>query len=269
MSVKALGPTFDIHGGGMDLIFPHHENEIAQSEACTERPFARYWIHNGFVNINQEKMSKSLGNFFTIREIFEKFPYSNDVTAEIMRYFLLSTHYRSPVDFSDAALWEAKSALDNFYTLFQKLEESEDRDDGGEVEDVLATFSSRFEAAMDDDFNTAAALAEFQRLRSDINRLNPERFSSELAMNVRKTFTSLGEVLGLFAVKDWRFTVASEATLPAESISREEEIKSLIAVREQARRDRNWKRSDEIREELKQMGVILEDRPDGSTRVKR
>ena len=121
MSMRHLGETFDIHGGGMDLIFPHHENEIAQSCGATGKEFARYWIHNGFVQINQEKMSKSLGNFFTIREIFEKSPWPQEETGEMLRYFLLGTHYRSPLDFSDQSLQEAKNALDGFYDLFQRL----------------------------------------------------------------------------------------------------------------------------------------------------
>src|SRR3989304_4042723 len=124
MSMKYLGKTFDIHGGGKDLIFPHHENEIAQSEACSGSRFATYWIHNGFVNVNQEKMSKSLGNFFTIREVFEKYPYSNAVTAEVLRYFLISNHYRSPVDFSDYGMSTSHAALDGFYSMLQKVKEA-------------------------------------------------------------------------------------------------------------------------------------------------
>ena len=124
MAMRHLGETFDIHGGGMDLIFPHHENEIAQSCGATGKEFARYWVHNGFVQINQEKMSKSLGNFFTIREIFQKSEWSDTVTGEMLRYFLLSTHYRSPLDFSDQSLNEAKNALNGFYDLFERLNES-------------------------------------------------------------------------------------------------------------------------------------------------
>ena len=127
MSMKHLGETFDIHGGGMDLIFPHHENEIAQSCGATGKEFARYWIHNGFVQINQEKMSKSLGNFFTIREIFEKSKWPEAETGEMLRYFLLGTHYRSPLDFSDQSLLEAKNAVDGFYDLFMRLQESEEK----------------------------------------------------------------------------------------------------------------------------------------------
>ena len=291
MSQKLLGETFDIHGGGMDLIFPHHENEIAQSEAHTGKPFVRYWIHNGFVNVNQEKMSKSLGNFFTIREIFEKSPYSLEITAEVLRYFLLSTHYRSPVDFSDAALHEAKAALDNFYTLFQKLDEAASpvpsppegerarvRGEGEAISSILTDFIGRFETAMDDDFNTAGALAEFQNLRKEINDLGPDRLSREASERVWKTFLTYGEVLGLFTVlvKEWSFgrivvpepvTVRWSVLQPA--VVNDTTIQQKVAAREQARREKNWKRSDEIRDELKQMGVILEDRPDGTTRVKR
>jgi cysteinyl-tRNA synthetase len=122
MSMKYLGVTFDIHGGGKDLIFPHHENEIAQSEACTGKTFARYWVHNGFVNVNQEKMSKSLGNFFTIREVFEKYQRSEQITAEVLRYFIISNHYRSPVDFSYQGMINAHAALDSFYAMLQKIE---------------------------------------------------------------------------------------------------------------------------------------------------
>ncbi|HSG05498.1 MAG TPA: cysteine--tRNA ligase, partial [Nitrospiria bacterium] len=142
MAVGILGRRLDIHGGGKDLIFPHHENEIAQAEGATGKPFARYWIHNGFVNVNQEKMSKSLGNFFTIQEIFEKAPWSEIVTAEVIRYFLLSTHYQSPIDFSDQALHEAREALNNFYRMFQKLEEAAGKGGTGEktVEKALKDF---------------------------------------------------------------------------------------------------------------------------------
>src|SRR5690349_18230790 len=154
MSIKYLGETFDIHGGGMDLIFPHHENEIAQSCGATGKEFARYWVHNGFVQINQEKMSKSLGNFFTIREIFEKSKWSQDVTGEVLRYFLLSTHYHGPLDFSDQALQEAKNALDGIYDLFQRLDESEQRA-VCDIELVSTINRTRmaYRQAMDDDFN--------------------------------------------------------------------------------------------------------------------
>ncbi|MGH7232263.1 MAG: cysteine--tRNA ligase, partial [Nitrospiraceae bacterium] len=150
MSIRHLGETFDIHGGGADLIFPHHENEIAQSTAATGKEFARYWVHNGFVQINQEKMSKSLGNFFTIREIFQKYGSREDVTGEVLRYFLLTTHYRSPLDFSDLTLQEAKKALDGFYGLFQRLEEAAGRSSGPDarLEEAVARMEKAFCQAM-------------------------------------------------------------------------------------------------------------------------
>ncbi|MBI5197237.1 MAG: cysteine--tRNA ligase [Nitrospirae bacterium] len=274
MSLKHLGRTFDIHGGGMDLIFPHHENEIAQSEAYTGKPFARYWMHNGFVNVNQEKMSKSLGNFFTIREIFEKSPYSKEITAEILRYFLLSTHYRSPLDFSDRDLWETtKAALDNFYTLFQRLNEAkgqENRKKDDAVETLLSTFQRQFEEAMDDDFNTAAALAEFQKLRGGINTWNPENFSQGTADKIKKAFYRYGEILGLFNIspEKWQFAISNKREFLDEDLGKAL-VHALVGEREQARREKNWIRSDEIRKELASMGVILEDRPDGTTRIKR
>src|SRR5438093_567458 len=147
MSMELLGKTFDIHGGGMDLIFPHHENEIAQSCAATGKEFARYWVHNGFVQINQEKMSKSLGNFFTIREIFEKSEWPEEITAEILRYFLLTNHYHNPLDFSDQGLREAKYALDGFYDLFSRLKETAKTE--GQVNDKLTTVIERIRFAFE------------------------------------------------------------------------------------------------------------------------
>ena len=169
MSIKHLGKTFDIHGGGKDLVFPHHENEIAQSCAYTGQEFARYWVHNGFVTIDEEKMSKSLGNFFTIQEIFEKSPWKkqekgkeDEITAEVLRYFLLSTHYRSDLNFSDKALSEAKSALDNLYGLIQRLEEpgqEGQHENDQPLDQLLEEFEQQFEQAMDDDLNTPKALS--------------------------------------------------------------------------------------------------------------
>ena len=182
MSIRHLGKTFDIHGGGKDLIFPHHENEIAQSCAYTGQEFARYWVHNGFVTIDQEKMSKSLGNFFTITEIFDKVSWKESVTAEVLRYFLLSTHYRSDLNFSDHALSAAKSALDNVYDLFQRLEEvsvSHDMNSDNVLEARLNQFEQAFEQAMNDDLNTPKALAEFQRLRSHVNKIGRVGLSQE------------------------------------------------------------------------------------------
>ena len=206
MSIKHLGETFDIHGGGMDLIFPHHENEIAQSCGATGKEFAHYWIHNGFVQINQEKMSKSLGNFFTIREIFEKSEWPEKITGEMLRYFLLTTHYRAPLDFSDQAIEEAKLALDGFYDLFKRLEEPETRTDGdGALVEVTEKTRAMFSHAMDDDLNTAQALAVLQTLRGDLNKLVERGLSGDKRREALKAFLELGEVLRLFSVDRWQF----------------------------------------------------------------
>jgi cysteinyl-tRNA synthetase len=208
MSMKHLGKTFDIHGGGMDLIFPHHENEIAQSCAATGKEFARYWIHNGFVQVNQEKMSKSLGNFFTIREIFEKSEWPEHETCEMLRYFLLTTHYRSHLDFSDQSLKEAKSALNGFYDLFKRLKERAGKQKQG-ANDRLKKAIDRtrlaFQRAMDDDFNTPAALAELQKLRGDVNKLLDTGLTEKAQKEGREAFRSLGSVLGLFQLSKWQF----------------------------------------------------------------
>src|SRR6188768_2154008 len=181
MSMHYLDETFDIHGGGMDLIFPHHENEIAQSCGATGEEFARYWIHNGFVQINKEKMSKSLGNFFTIREIFEKSKWPEPEMGEMLRYFLLGTHYRSPLDFSDKSIEEAKNALNGFYDLLVKrLNEPEERSTADKrLMEAVERCRTAFRQAMDDDFNTPVAIAVLQGLRSDVNKLLDEGLSTE------------------------------------------------------------------------------------------
>jgi len=286
MAMKYLGPTLDIHGGGKDLIFPHHENEIAQSEAYTGVPFARYWIHNGFVNVNQEKMSKSLGNFFTIREIFEKYPYSEKVCAEVLRYFLITSHYRSPLDFSDLGMYSAHAALDGFYDLFLKIGEirqSKVKGAGGDipVREAIALCRREFSEAMDDDFNTAEAVASLQRLRKEVNTQFEKGISKTLAIELEDLFKTLGSILGLFYCNppDWEFcrvkygaakvTGTGMVNVSGEVIYSEEEINRLIAEREEARRKKDWRRSDEIRDRLKKAGILLEDRPDGTTRIKR
>ncbi|MEK6525629.1 MAG: cysteine--tRNA ligase, partial [Nitrospirota bacterium] len=209
MAMRHLKETFDIHGGGMDLIFPHHENEIAQSCAATGKEFARYWVHNGFVQINQEKMSKSLGNFFTIREIFGKWGNRDEVTAEALRYVLLATHYRNPLDFSEQSLQEAKRALDGFYGLFQRLDEaSEPKGQGdAQLQEAVQRMGDTFCQAMDDDFNTPVAIAEFQRLRGEVNRLLETGLSRNVCEKLREVFRSFGDVLGLFQLswRDWEF----------------------------------------------------------------
>jgi cysteinyl-tRNA synthetase len=284
MSMALLGKTFDIHGGGKDLTFPHHENEIAQSEAASGKTFARYWLHNGFVTVDREKMSKSLGNFFTIREIFEKSPWANsNVTAEAVRYLLLSTHYRSPIDWSDAALFASKAGLDNFYDLFMRLKEQKsvagraDRDAGKALRD----FTLRFKKAMDDDFNTSAVVAEFQKLRAAINRAMKKGLSGESADQVCTAFKKLGGVLGLFQLdpESWQVSVARSvvevsvrdnmgATQNAQVLS-DEQVRSLVMERQEARRNKDWAKADVVRKRLGEAGILLEDRPDGTVRIKR
>lgn len=268
MSMRLLGKSFDIHGGGMDLIFPHHENEIAQSEGATGQPFVRYWVHNGFVNVNREKMSKSLGNFFTIQEIFEKSPWPEAVTAEVLRYFLVSTQYRSPIDFSDEALRTAKAGLDNFYTMFQKLEEQTATASGSidrKLRAALQAFPKRFEAAMDDDFNTALAVSEMQQLRAVVNAVLGRGISRSSSRSVLKLFRAHGAVLGLFSPSTEQWTTAKERGAALSDA----EIERWVEERNAARRGKDWIRSDAIRKQLADAGIILEDRPDGTTRVKR
>jgi len=286
MSIKHLGETFDIHGGGQDLIFPHHENEIAQSCAATGKEFARYWIHNGFVTVDSEKMSKSLGNFFTIKEIFEKFPAPEKVTAEVVRYFLLSTQYRSPIDFSDEALRQARAGLNNFYDLLLRLDEKTSSKEAadGEVKVLLKNFTVAFEHAMEDDFNTPVALVEFQRLRSELNTRLQTGLSRGARTKAREAFRRFGQVLRLFQVpvKDWEFgekgvtvhvpagKLTLEAHPPSVRIGGDEaEIERRIAERNEARRNKDFAKADEIRKALADKGIILEDRPDGTTRWKR
>jgi cysteinyl-tRNA synthetase len=267
MSIKYLGETFDIHGGGMDLIFPHHVNEIAQSCGATGKEFANYWIHNGFVQINHEKMSKSLGNFFTIREIFEKSKWSERVTGEVLRYFLISTHYHGPLDFSDQALQEAKQTLDGFYGLLNRLRET-DRHSAGDKD--LTTLLSRtqgsFRKAMDNDLNTPMAIAELQKLRSDMNKLLEMGLSTEGRQQALEAFRRLGDVLGLFQLDTWDYGMMAESgtdELHAEA------IEAKLSERNEARKRKDFAKADEIRKSLAAKGIIIEDKPDGTSRWKR
>src|SRR5215467_6152818 len=267
MSIKHLGETFDIHGGGMDLIFPHHENEIAQSCGATGKEFARYWVHNGFVQINQEKMSKSLGNFFTIREIFENSQWSEKVTGEVLRYFLISTHYHGPLDFSDQALQEARQALEGFYGLFNRLRESE-RNSVGDKD--LTAFLSRtqdsFTKAMDNDLNTPLAVAELQKLRTDVNKLLEIGLSTEGRLRALREFRTLGAVLGLFQLDKWEYGIKPKTgRLELQG----HEIEAKLSERNEARKRKDFAKADEIRKSLAAQGIIIEDKPDGTSRWKR
>jgi cysteinyl-tRNA synthetase len=274
MSQSYLGETLDIHGGGKDLIFPHHENEIAQSEGPTGKPFARFWIHNGFVNINQEKMSKSLGNILTIKEILTRFH------PEIIRLFLLSHHYRSPVDFSEENLAEAKMSMDRFYSTLQRMDEWEgkgSRGGGGipkervhKCMEEVKTFPERFRAAMDDDFNTALALAHFHDLARNLNALMGKGDAGSDALEAllpvsRENFRRFGDILGLFQRPPgdyFREQMRREVTRLGID---EDHINRMIRERHEAREQRDWKRADEIRESLGSMGIVVEDGPAGTT----
>lgn len=276
MSMKYLGETLDIHGGGLDLMFPHHENELAQSEAATGKPFARYWVHHGLLTINQEKMSKSLGNFFTIKEVLAKFP------AEVVRLFLINNHYRSPLDFSDAALAEAETALVRLYTPLAKIEEmlrAHPAPGGPPPRDfapaVLApdeverlfTLAARFDAALDDDVNTAQALGYLFDAVRLANRLleSPAADQAYLAMlaHLHQQFLDLGHVLNLLQA-DPQEMLTTLRQKPWELPISADEIEAMICQRAEARKNKDWARADSIRKELADKGILLEDTPQGT-----
>ena len=244
MSTCCLGDTFDIHGGGSDLIFPHHENEIAQSEGATGKEFARVWIHNGPLRIDNEKMSKSLNNFFTIRDVLVDYP------PEVIRYFLVSSHYRSPVNYSTDNLKQAYSALARLYNALKGL------DHEGVAPAEATEFESRFQAAMEDDFNTPEALSVLFDLARELNRLKLE--DEKDSMPIAALLVKLGNILGVMQQTPEEFLQeGGEGVDPAY-------VDELISRRNQARSDKNWQLADEIRDELKALNVILEDK-DGQT----
>ncbi len=247
MSTCCLGDTFDIHGGGADLTFPHHENEIAQSEGATGKQFVNYWMHNGFVRINDEKMSKSLNNFFTVREILARYQ------AEEVRYFILTSQYRSPLNYDEEHLDNARGALTRFYTALRGLPGAEPS--AGEV------FTERFHAAMDDDFNTPEALAAMFEMVREINRVRAEdeQKAAALAAELRR----LGDMLGILQ-DDPEVYLRGGVSSDDQGLS-DENIESLIQQRIEAKANKDWGSADRIRDELKEQGVLLEDGPQGTT----
>ncbi len=249
MSKKYIGDTIDIHAGGEDLIFPHHENEIAQSEACNDEKFANYWMHNGFLNINNKKMSKSAGNFFTVREIGEKYP------LQVIRFFMLSAHYRTPLNFSDTLVESAKTGLDRILTAIDLCREMAAKEETGSLSDAekehfakVEALVKKFEDAMEDDFNTADAVSAIFEIVRESNSTVKD-FSADYAKKVLKVLEDLCGVLGIETTKE-------EEIL-------DEEIEKLIEERQATRKNKDFARADEIRNQLLEQGIVLKDTREG------
>ena len=254
MNKRYLGDSIDIHCGGKDLVFPHHENEIAQSEAANDAPFAKYWMHNGYINVDNVKMSKSLGNFKTVREIANVYGY------EVIRYFLISSHYRSPINYSIDIIEQCQSALDRLYTCRESLDfaiknAKSDIDDDEEILKLIASAKNEFIKAMDDDLNTADGIAAVFNL---VSTINTEIINKEVSLNVCKKaaemFDELTGVLGLLYNR--------------KSNDIDDDIEKLIEQRQTARANKDWATADKIRDELKAKGIILKDTPQGVTWTK-
>ncbi|MEE0229169.1 MAG: cysteine--tRNA ligase [Peptococcaceae bacterium] len=256
MSAQYLGDTFDIHGGGQDLIFPHHENEIAQSCALHDAPMARYWMHNGFITINQEKMSKSKGNFFMLRDILERFD------PQVVRFYLLSVQYRSPLDFDDEKIEVAGRGLERLKNASEavakamKLAGAHEDDDAAELRAKAEKAEADFRAAMNDDFNTALAIAALFELAKDINiYLKKDQFDAKTLEMAQKVLTDLANVLG----------IELEASTGADDDLADKLMDLIIAIRKDARANKDFQTADRIRDGLAEIGVILEDSKAGTT----
>ena len=275
MSQRYLGDTFDIHGGGEDLIFPHHENEIAQSEGATGKPLARYWLHNGFVRVNSEKMSKSLGNFSTIQEMLLGYH------PEVLRLFVLQSHYRSPVDFSEGSLRDSRTGMDRFYTTLKALKDSLARHGGTidewkdpltkehrQVFEKIMTLPERFAEAMDDDFNTARAIGHLYDAVRILNSYmaewqnEPTPETVYVLVRSREILLPIGAVLGLFLDDPDHYFDADRNREVLKRGLNVEEIEGLIEARRQARAQKDWKKADEIRQVLVEKKVSLKDTSD-------
>jgi cysteinyl-tRNA synthetase len=275
MSRRYLGETFDIHGGGEDLIFPHHENETAQSQAATGKPLANYWIHNGFVKIDSEKMSKSLGNIFPVREIIKNYH------PEVLRLFMLQSHYRSPVDYSESSLTEARAGLIRCYTTLKSIKDTLNNlsadtttvvnKSSEKKEDYLSKFEKlidKFNAAMDDDFNTAQALGHvFDMVRLTNNFIVDEKhvpvdIKTEILTKAKQVFDHFGTVLGIFQSDADHFFVSDKETELRKRGLDIEKIEDLIKQRRAARSQKDWSRADAIRQELGRLHIVLKDSAD-------
>lgn len=249
MANRYLGETIDIHSGGQDLIFPHHENEIAQSECANGKPFAHYWVHNGYINVDNQKMSKSLGNFFTVRDVLKEF------NPEVIRFFMLSSHYRSPINFSKDLIIQAKTGLERLYTCLENMdffiENAKDGEVSKDIKDMISDAKTRFCDAMSDDLNTSLAISVLFELAKDMNtKITADSGRSKQEIQLAKDMLlELGGVLGLLQNK--------------KDNSIDNEIEALIEKRQQARKEKNFALADEIRDNLKKQGIILEDTPNG------
>ena len=247
MSTHCLGNHFDIHGGGQDLQFPHHENEIAQSEGATGETFVNIWVHNGFVRVDDEKMSKSLGNFFTVREILEKY------RPEEIRYFILSSHYRSQLNYSESHLDEARSALSRLYTALKGV---------NTTADPLQAYCERFHEVMEDDFNTPKAMAILHELAGELNRQSAS--DSQVTDKLASTLKYLAGILGLLQAEPDQFLQSTIGSAQTNDIS-DTEIEQYIAQRSQAKTEKNFAEADRIRDVLQEQGILLEDSPEGTS----